>query len=780
MAYKRAFLVAALIAAALLLTAPAVTAQEDTEAGTEEVTDNDSTVTTDESTDTESTEEATESDEATTEEATTESDESGATPAATDEGADTEGKELADLWENMLHYMKIARQDLALTYCQAIIDSGAEPREIYRMSMEMADSQEVFTRAANEKGPLQDAITQLRKLIEQGYEDERKDPKEIAEAIKTLGGTLQGVKLATDRLKKSGEYAIPQLLQKLMDPKVDDSLYSRIENLLPTLGKEAVRPLAVALQTDNPRLQLTLAGVLGRIGYPSAAPRLKELLERGKLLPEVERTVRAALKECGGEAAVSKSSAELFYELAEKYYYQADSVLPDVRYETANVWYWNPDLGVEYVPVPREIFCDIYAMRMSKLTLEHDPKFYKAVSLWIAAFIKKEADLPEGKTDPTQKEDEPTATYYALAGSTGYLQDVLERALKDRNSAVATGAITALSKTAGAKSLVAPIMGGSQPLIAALTYPDRKVRFLAAVSLAQALPTENYDGDHMVMMVLNEAVRQTGQNRALIIAADQGESNLLKDAARSASYDVIEETDAVKGLSAARKASGIEVVIIGGGVDVDTVVGMLRREPAFAMVPVVVTRTSEALRSLAKSDGRVALISDEDIDAEAVVAAINEARALAAIALSPEEAGEWAVRACEAIRLLGMTNNKVYNIAVATDTLIGALADERDAVRVAAASALAMEKEAKAQQAIANLACNTEATEAVRIAAFGTLSESLRRIGNQLTETQSQTVLDIVTSKESLPLRNAAAQALGAMDLPSERTKDLIINAADR
>jgi len=68
----------------------------------------------------------------------------------------------------------------------------------------------------------------------------------------------------------------------------------------------------------------------------------------------------------------------------------------------------------------------------------------------------------------------------------------------------------------------------------------------------------------------------------------------------------------------------------------------------------------------------------------------------------------------------------------------------------------------------------------VRIEAFAALSESLRRFGNELKPEQSAAVLEIVNGKNSQPLREAAAQALGAMNLSSDKVKDLIVNAIEK
>jgi len=58
------------------------------------------------------------------------------------------------------------------------------------------------------------------------------------------------------------------------------------------------------------------------------------------------------------------------------------------------------------------------------------------------------------------------------------------------------------------------------------------------------------------------------------------------------------------------------------------------------------------------------------------------------------------------------------------------------------------------------------------------LSESLRRFGNDLTDDLAQGVVGVVKSKASQPLREAAAQALAAMNLPSQKISSLLVETA--
>jgi hypothetical protein len=93
---------------------------------------------------------------------------------------------------------------------------------------------------------------------------------------------------------------------------------------------------------------------------------------------------------------------------------------------------------------------------------------------------------------------------------------------------------------------------------------------------------------------------------------------------------------------------------------------------------------------------------------------------------------------------------------------------------VAAAQALATIPGPRAQRAVAKLALDSAGDEAIRLATFGALGESIRRFGNSLADEQAEAVVDIVL-KGSGNIRAAAAEILGALSLPSDKVKDLIL-----
>jgi AmiR/NasT family two-component response regulator len=341
---------------------------------------------------------------------------------------------------------------------------------------------------------------------------------------------------------------------------------------------------------------------------------------------------------------------------------------------------------------------------------------------------------------------------------------------------LALRAIEALAETAGAKSLIEPVAGGVQPLVEALGSRTLEVRLMAAMALANALPQEHFKGDDRVMAVLNEALRLRGHRKALLIDADPAQRNLLQDALRSAGYEVVDEPDADKAILAARETGGVDLVVLGAKPDPGDFLVRMRSEPTLMALPAVVATSDERLNRLAVEDGGIVLMTGE-IDAAGVSEAIAQAmKTASATAPTGEQTASWAIRAADVIARLGRTGNSVFDIGQAATMLTSAMGDSQADVGMAAAGALAAMSAPQAQQALAERALTATVDEPTRVELLKLLAGSLRQFGNLLTDAQADAIVALVADgKQPQALREAAAAVLGAMNLPSERIRSLIV-----
>ena len=84
-----------------------------------------------------------------------------------------------------------------------------------------------------------------------------------------------------------------------------------------------------------------------------------------------------------------------------------------------------------------------------------------------------------------------------------------------------------------------------------------------------------------------------------------------------------------------------------------------------------------------------------------------------------------------------------------------------------------------AQRAIAAMALDSNNELDVRILAFNSLATSAKINANMLVEETLAEIYGLISSDQTEPdLRSAAAAAYGALNLPSQKVKDLILDQA--
>ncbi|MFC1738117.1 HEAT repeat domain-containing protein [Planctomycetota bacterium] len=570
---------------------------------------------------------------------------------------------LKDDWNDFLHYTKIGRFDLAKGYAQAIIQSEPDPVALLELSQQ---SQTAFTllKKVNETAPdaqLSELTGQILELINEGRLLRHSDPVIIAEEIRRLTSTARGKITAVKRLRDSGEYAIPLMLDAMADVLRKEELPNIIW-ALPQIGKDAIRPLVAALQSEDVAIKAEIIKALGEIGYPHSLPYLKYVQENDS--SEQLRSMAKKSIERLDPAALNISAAQLFYTLAENYYYYAASLAPAEEADFGNIWFWDPD-GRRLIrrEVADDYFNELMAMRCCEWALKADAGFGRAIGLWIAAFFKAESadlEMPEyfgaGHAE---------AIVYAVTAGPEYLQQALARAVKDNNAYVALDAVEALATNAGEKSLFYRV-GTTQPLIDTLTFDDKAVRYSAAIAIAAAGPKNSFDESRFVVRNLAQALEeQPGQSSQ--------ESMLWDD----------------------------------------------------------------------------------------------------------QSADEYAFRAAQVMFQLAQTQNPVIDLSAALETLINATNDTRAPIQIFTANILARLDNPEAQRAIAAMALSENNPLDIRLAAFQSLVISAKLNANMLSDETIDAVYSLVSSEDIEPeLRGAAAGAFGALNLPSRKVKNLILDQA--
>ncbi len=569
---------------------------------------------------------------------------------------------LEENWNDFLHYTKIGRFDMAKGHAQAVLASNPDPVKLLELSRENQQGYQILVRV-NDVAPdaeLADLSGKVLAIIEQGRFIERTEPRIIAEEVRRLSSTDRGWLTAVKRLRNAGEYAIPFMLDAMADrSRKNEFVY--IVRALPHIGRDAIRPLTAALQTDNVPLKEQIITALGKIGYPQSQAYLKYIIENDDST-ELRAMAQESIRQINPDM-LQAPATQLFYELAEKYYYHAQSLTPAQDASFANVWFWDSDAGkLVREEVDQSYFNELMAMRTCEWALKADSGFGSAIGLWLASFFKAESAGVE-KMPAYFGERHADALVYATTAGVEYLHQALARAVKDNNAHVALGVIEALATTAGEKSLLYQ-MGPSQPLLQALSFNDRMVRYSAAIAIGAAGPKEGFAENKLVVANLAEALGQSSQTSA-------------------------------------------------GGAN----------------------------------------------------------------GWSEEIAENYAARAAEVMLTLAQARNSVLNLSAAQLALESAVSDKR--IQVLAGQILAYLDSPGAQRAIAAMALEANNAPDVRISAFISLATSAKLNANMLPDETIDEIYALISSDATdTELRSTAAAAYGALNLPSRKVKDLILDQA--
>jgi hypothetical protein len=712
-----------------------------------------------------------------------------AAPAA-DVGANlTLAQKVDDFW----HYGEIGRYDLQAAIGTKIIAEGqADPQSLLKIFEQVASQHTILGQLPTDLDTellrwqaadpaMKPVATQLIDLMNKGRFARRQDQEFITNNIKRLNQGERAYMLGIQQLRNSGELAVPQMVSILVSQDPGDVQYHDvIRRALVDLGRAALNPLLTATQMSPKDIALTtICGVIGDIGYPVSAPYLLALVHNPDASAQVKDAATVALRRL--HADPNGNAGDQFYSLAEKFYYGSASIQPDPRSPTAFIWYWGNG-GLNSKAVPPQIFNDIMAMRTAEQALRGSPQQPdQAVALWLAANIRRSLDLPQGGVDPTRTPDEPSPHYYGVAEGTKYLNLVLDRSLKDntaQSAPVALAAVKSLQEIVGQSNLFSG--GRGQPLVEAMRYSDRQVRFEAAFALAAALPQQPFQGQARVVPLLAEAVSESGTPGVLVVAPQNDRTKLATDLK---GYAVAGGEDPNAAVVDAATIPSVDVILMSediGNAQIDRIIDLASQNPRLDRAAKLII-----VHSLASPWARMA-INDPSIsytqstDGPSLAAAVEQARKKAGgLPIDEKVAADFAVRSANLLAKLAISRGQVLDLSVAEPQLIAALGDKRPPVAKAVGDAVALLNTSRSQSALADRANDANGVAEVRMGFYKSLATSAKFYGNRLNPDQIAQLQQVVAGEKNPDLRTAAAEARGALNLQVGDAKSLIVQRND-
>ncbi|MEL7473475.1 MAG: hypothetical protein AAGK04_09175 [Planctomycetota bacterium] len=684
-----------------------------------------------------------------------------------------------EFYEDFVHFVKVAKNEQATLLGENLLASGLTPEEFVAM-VEDSDRARDFDEAVDlasrrpDAPELNEVAQELRRLFERGRLNIARNPDQIARSIELLTGNRRGLRLATERLVFAGEYAMPQLLEALLQSE-DRVLRQRASDVIKDLKRQAIAPLTAALPLLDPARQELVIDVLGDIEYRGSIPTLRDL-ESTTGSASVREAARNAIARVDPSAS-GRSPADLYRDLSEAFLDERQELtsFPDEEFQL--LWTFDPGLSLIPTPIRTEVYHEAMAMRNAERAIELGSTDGESLALWVAANYSREIDAPSGYDNPAWPADRRDATYFGVASGVEVGQRVLARAIADRDTPLARRAIAALERTAGAGQLWSRL-GGSRPLLDALLYPSRRVQYEAALALGRAQPTESFDGAERVVPMLASAVRDATASYAAVFTADPERYQSMRARLEGLGYEVLPQANNPREISGAlAEIAAVDLVVVSLSADrARSLVNQLHSDPRLTAAPTLL---------MLSSDGYVRLRRTYDRDATVAVRplGLTESQFRATLGtlmndaaggrIDERDARDYRRRALETLRDIAVARGTAYNIEDAALPLIGAMAGASGPVKLSIGEVLARVGTTQAQVALLDNALAEPAGSIERIELLHRVADSAKRYGRLVSDQQVERLITAAV-EETGPAATSAAAAVGAMNLQNDRLLRLI------
>ena len=669
------------------------------------------------------------------------------------------------LVDDFVHYALIANIDLAEATAIVLLRSEMSDEEFYELINATKQRQARFDRAigwALYVDRLQPFAAELEARVESGRINIIRDADQLLEAIEFLSGTTRQRIMAQARLAAAGEYAVPPLLREMFTSS-DARTTRMVSNMLTDIGGDAVLPLSIALPHLGGESQVVVCRVLGNIGYKHAAPALLALAQSENVTPAVVQAASKALAAIQIDADSNLSTQQTV--VARGFFEGQDSVIPTSIAGINNFWIWDDMYGLETRDVPSAVFDDVMAMYYAAAALATDPKNESAMSIFVASNLRRDREL-SGEEDIVYGNLAYSPEFYATVFGPEVASDVLRIALQRGDTPLAHDAIAALGRTAGATAV---LTGSEQPLVKAMFYPDRRVQYESAMTIASTLPTIDFEDSYRVVPLLASAVRSGDSKYAIIVSESGGARSRISTSLELMGWSIMGEgATAQSAVEAAGMIPGIDLVVVdaSSAESAQNVAGTLAMLPQTTVTPVLLLSggvEAQILREAVETQDMVAA-GDSAISDIALAAILEGLLSKAAGgSLDYDEAEVFAARALAVLRDIALADT-VLEVEDATGALIDALTIANPSTQTLVAETLSMVDSPEAQQALVSAALQEGRIED-RMMLLDEASASVRRWGN-LSKDWQVVEIETLAKTTSGDLADAAARLNGAMNNP--------------
>jgi len=214
-----------------------------------------------------------------------------------------------------------------------------------------------------------------------------------------------------------------------------------------------------------------------------------------------------------------------------------------------------------------------------------------------------------------------------------------------------------------------------------------------------------------------------------------------------------------------------------GAVQVDRMLAVAAQNAKLAGAAKVVLVHSGASPYASRAISDPSLNISQAGDSAGIKSAVDSARAKAsALPIDQTSASSYALRSADLLQKLATAGSPVLDLKAAEQTVLAALNDPRPDVVKAAGGVLGHLDSQAGQSALLSAVLGDKTADDVKVSLLKSLSTSAKWHGNRLNAQQVQTLDKLVESAANQDVKNAAGEARGALNLPADQAKTLIVN----
>jgi len=306
------------------------------------------------------------------------------------------------------------------------------------------------------------------------------------------------------------------------------------------------------------------------------------------------------------------------------------------------------------------------------------------------------------------------------------------------------------------------------PLIDALSYPDRRVRYAAAEAIVAIGPTHVIRDAPKVMANLAQALSETAFHVALLFEEDEGRAEEVRPLLTGAGVLPVLARTQSDALAAAREMPPKDILILGAEmkkVDVVEALANLRRVYTVAAAPVIlIAPKADEAKLRERLAGEKIIYLPRPLTAGAIRAAVEEALKGVPEPKNKEAAVRYAASAARTLATIH-PEASIFRIEDALDALLEALSatTHPDTVRLPCCEAIRRAANPRAVPFLAQTYGDPKASKDLRLAILHALGACAGAQPNLPDDTAKRVAqaLTLAASDPDTDFRRAAARAFG-------------------